>query len=177
MRVNIPKTIEQSLLQLINTRRLDDITIQSLCEQADVSKTSFYKYYKDKYDLVNKVFDRIMPEGLDQIGRNIRFSEALNLVFDALGKERPFLRQAYYSDDFNNLENHTVDYLVSLLSQLIQNKNGTLTDQVIFSCHFFAVSLARFIREWVQKGGNDTKENLIQAILKSAPWSISTYFN
>jgi AcrR family transcriptional regulator len=168
--MNIQKAVEDSILDLINQYRLDDITIALVCSHAAVSKTSFYRYYTDKYDLVNKTFDGIMPEGLEQIGRNMSWSEGLNLIFDALGRQRNFFRQAYISGDFNNLENHTQSFFKKLLVTAVDNQRGdSEDDDISFSIDLYAVSLAHFFKEWVQKGGTDTKENLIAHLRDSSP--------
>lgn len=176
--MNLRKEIETAMLDLIDTNRLDSITIQMVCEKADVSKTSFYRYYQDKYDLVNRTFDRILPEGLDQLGKNIKWSEALNLIFDALGRRRNFLRQAYGSDDANSLGNHTEEVYVKLIKTLLLNKAVDVNkDEFAFSIKFFSISMARFTKDWVQKGGSDTKENLIKLVAKAAPFVIYPYLD
>jgi AcrR family transcriptional regulator len=168
--MNIQKAIESSMLDLINLYRLDDITIALVCSHADVSKTSFYRYYTDKYDLVNKTFDGIMPEGLEQVGRNITWSEGLNLIFDALGRQRNFVRQAYISGDFNNLENHSQTFFQTLLTNAVRNQRGDLNDEdLLFSIELYSFALAHFFRMWVQKGGTETKENLIAHLRQSSP--------
>ncbi len=46
------------------------VTLEEICMKADVSKMTFYKYFKDKTDLAKRVFDRVVEDGEAQI-RNI----------------------------------------------------------------------------------------------------------
>lgn len=48
------KLLKDSILELaINqSKKLMDITVQEICDQALVHRTTFYRYYKDKYDLL-----------------------------------------------------------------------------------------------------------------------------
>ena len=96
--------------------------------------------------------------------------QTLNLIFDALGRQRNFFRQAYISGDFNNLENHTQSFFKKLLVTAVDNQRGdSEDDDISFSIDLYAVSLAHFFKEWVQKGGTDTKENLIAHLRDSSP--------
>ena len=48
------KLLRDSILELAihQSKKLADITVQEICDQALVHRTTFYRYYKDKYDLL-----------------------------------------------------------------------------------------------------------------------------
>lgn len=48
------KLLKESILELAihQSKKLADITVQEICDQALVHRTTFYRYYKDKYDLL-----------------------------------------------------------------------------------------------------------------------------
>jgi AcrR family transcriptional regulator len=176
--MNIAKAVENSMLDLIETNRLENITIEMICEHAEVSKTSFYRYFKDKYDLVNQIYDSIMPSNIDQTGKNIKWTEMMMIIFDSLGKNRNFLRQAYLCDDFNDLKKHTFDFNQKIIRTLIENKGGGTKDpDVEFSIWLFSDSIADFQKNWIATGGGDTKENLIRRLRRSVPYIIYPYFD
>ena len=43
------------------------VTIEEICQKANVCKMTFYKYFADKTDLAKKVFNKIVEEGEEQI--------------------------------------------------------------------------------------------------------------
>ena len=45
--------------KLIQTKSFDDITVLEICQKANVSTSSFYRHYKDKYDVMNDNYKRI----------------------------------------------------------------------------------------------------------------------
>ena len=49
--------LEESLKKLMLEKPLDKITIRDLTEDCGISRMTFYYHFKDKYDLVNWIFD------------------------------------------------------------------------------------------------------------------------
>lgn len=54
------KLIREALIALIEERSFDDITVGEIAERAMVSRAAFYRYYQDKYDLVEKIFEEMV---------------------------------------------------------------------------------------------------------------------
>ena len=47
-----------SLKQLMEETPFSRITVADICTNAEVSNRNFYRYYRDKYDLLDDIFDR-----------------------------------------------------------------------------------------------------------------------
>jgi len=54
------KLLREALIALIEERNFDVITVGEIAERAMVSRTAFYRYYQDKYDLVEKIFEEML---------------------------------------------------------------------------------------------------------------------
>lgn len=56
------KLLVQSLMQLMQQKQIKDITVRELAETADVNRGTFYLYYRDVFDMLerieNEMFDR-----------------------------------------------------------------------------------------------------------------------
>ncbi|MDO5516133.1 MAG: TetR/AcrR family transcriptional regulator [Clostridium sp.] len=61
-KVKTLESIDNSLLNNLNSLTFTKITVDSLCKDARINRSTFYKYYKDKYDLLDKYIDRILNE-------------------------------------------------------------------------------------------------------------------
>lgn len=63
VRVRRTRTLlRDALVELVEDRGFDRITVGELCERAMVSRAAFYRNYRDKYDLVEQIFDQAMAE-------------------------------------------------------------------------------------------------------------------
>ncbi|NIH80695.1 TetR/AcrR family transcriptional regulator [Amycolatopsis viridis] len=49
-------------MDLIEDRGFDRVTVGELCSRAMVSRAAFYRNYRDKYELVEQIFDEAMAE-------------------------------------------------------------------------------------------------------------------
>ena len=62
------KLLREALIALIEERSLDAITVGEIAARAMVSRAAFYRYYQDKYDLVEKIFEEMMTTVMREIG-------------------------------------------------------------------------------------------------------------
>ena len=61
-RIRLSKTmLKNALIELLKTKNIEKISIYELCGQAQINRTTFYKYYGSQYDLLadieNDVFN------------------------------------------------------------------------------------------------------------------------
>src|SRR5690348_13063632 len=63
------KLLRETLIELIEERGFEALTVGKLTEQAMVSRAAFYRNYQDKYDLVEQIFE-----------------DAISMLFEAIGE-------------------------------------------------------------------------------------------
>ncbi|HZE39640.1 MAG TPA: TetR/AcrR family transcriptional regulator [Stackebrandtia sp.] len=54
--------LRRALVELIDERGFDRVTVGELCERAMISRAAFYRNFRDKYQLVEQIFDEAMAE-------------------------------------------------------------------------------------------------------------------
>jgi AcrR family transcriptional regulator len=69
------KLLREALIELIEERGFEALTIGELTSRAMVSRAAFYRTYQDKYDLVKQIFEEAMS--------------ALHSAVGELGREHP----------------------------------------------------------------------------------------
>ena len=60
------KLLTQALTQLLREKQINEITVKELTDLADMNRGTFYLYYKDMFDMLEKIEDG-MFEALDAI--------------------------------------------------------------------------------------------------------------
>lgn len=55
--IKTKKHLYNTLLELLEEKPFDKITVTELCDRADTSRITFYTHYKDKKDLFREFFD------------------------------------------------------------------------------------------------------------------------
>lgn len=62
------KLLREALVELIEERGFEALTVSEITERALVSRAAFYRNYQDKYDLVEQIFAEAMSELLNAVG-------------------------------------------------------------------------------------------------------------
>ena len=54
------RSLSSALVELIQEKRFDDITVQNVLDRADVGRSTFYSHFRDKEDLFQKDWERFL---------------------------------------------------------------------------------------------------------------------
>ena len=112
------RILVQSLMQLMQEKQLKDITVRELADVADVNRGTFYLYYRDVFDMLEKVenemfekFEAILEAHLEE-----------NMIQQTL----PFLKDLYAFAEENQD-----------MCRVLMSKNGDISflqklNQIVF---------------------------------------------
>lgn len=62
------KLLREALIELIEERGFEALTVGEITRRAMVSRAAFYRQYQDKYDLVEQIFEEAMSDLLNAVG-------------------------------------------------------------------------------------------------------------
>ena len=110
MAVDVESIIMDALLGLVEDVPLARVTIKQILERSGVSRQTFYNHFRDKNDLVCRIYDkRIIGEfDLDMPGPTLAYLPALTASLERMRAFGGFLRQAFAVHDQNNLTEHAL---------------------------------------------------------------------
>lgn len=63
--------LQQSLIQLMEEKELQDISVKELADLADINRGTFYLHYTDIYDMLHKIEAELFIEFNDILDRNL----------------------------------------------------------------------------------------------------------
>ncbi len=83
------KLFRDALIELLQTKPFQKITVKEICEQADLNRTTFYLHYDDLDQLLDEIvenfkegLDRYFPPISDETDRINRLNEYISYVKD-----------------------------------------------------------------------------------------------
>lgn len=149
--IKTKRSIESSLYQLLKTKSFEAITVQDILDTALINRSTFYRYYHDKYDLVEHIVSAYM--NIAQIYLKKRFRAATDAelvsivqeIYDYLFQERKkilcLLKINYsglniYQDFSKLLKKYCAMYLTgkySSISELTVDYQSSLYATVVVS--------------------------------------------
>ena len=86
----------QSIKDLMAKQSLDKMTVTDIVKHSGMTRQTFYRYFKDKYDLVNWYFEKLADKSFRQIGNSSTLREGLIKKFTFLLNDKIFFIQAFH---------------------------------------------------------------------------------
>lgn len=160
------KLLKDNLIDLLEKKNLEKITIKELCEKADINRTTYYKYYLDQYDQLEKIEDEIFIDMGNYIDNNSihdsRENEIIikNILEYIENNKRAFKILLEKADI--NFQNK----MLRFIGKKIFNKEeySTIDEEIVYI--YTAVGSFGVVSEWIKGNLEINKEELIKQILK-----------
>ncbi|MBR2009699.1 MAG: TetR/AcrR family transcriptional regulator [Peptococcaceae bacterium] len=165
-----------AFLQLLQTKRFENITINELCELAMVRRATFYKHFADKYEFftffvqwIQREFrNRIVPQEYDRNGVS-PYIDIIRFALDFLDENETIVHSV--------MESNAFPLLLDLISEqiILDVKERLQTDQnngkeLLLSPELMAFSytgaLLNILRWWIGHKDQMSKEEIVAQIQK-----------
>jgi len=165
--------LRDSLMELMKTKPISSIYIKEICALADISRATFYKYYTDQYDLLQKAEEEAITF-IDNMFRKYTYHkndsrEAEQMVVEIL---------QYIADNSKSIyvlfsENGNINFQKTLFSSMYQkNYLKSMTDKLHdeqakqFYFIFIVTGTIGLIYHWIRNGMDKPIHELAKLIIK-----------
>lgn len=159
------KAIIEALVHLLKKKNFEQISVQNICQEADISRSGFYLHYLDKYDLVEKY----QLELLDKVGfikaidkqksRAALMLEAITLLANE-GKLLALLISDHGSVEIQNKIKSLMQESVGRYLQPFINIELQTEAEKRYFLSFFSNAIFGSIQEWVNQGQRESPAEL-----------------
>ena len=140
----------QAIKDLIKVVPLDKIAVTDIVTRSGMTRQTFYRYFKDKYDLVNWYFEKLVLQSFRQMGNGCSLQEALQLKFAFINSEHSFFKEAFKSNDYNNLVNYDFNCIYEFYKGIIEkNLNHSVDDDLDFLLKMYCKGSIDMTVDWV----------------------------
>lgn len=96
----------EALTSLVRDQPIDRISVLDITHRAGISRSTFYRYYYDKYQLVNARYNRALDRTLYRFSVDLSWRDATGAIYREIKSDLPYYRNALSSRDTNSLRNH-----------------------------------------------------------------------
>lgn len=139
-----------AIKDLIKVQPLDKIAVTDIVTRSGMTRQTFYRYFKDKYDLVNWYFEKLVLKSFRQMGNGCSLQEALQLKFAFIKSEHAFFKEAFKSNDYNNLINYDFNCIYEFYKGIIEkNTNHSVTEDIDFLLKMYCKGSIDMTVDWV----------------------------
>ena len=150
--------IEKIFLQLIQKKNIDEISVSTICEQANLNRSTFYSNYIDIYDLAEKIKQQMEIEFAQfQLSNNAKQDETGYLSMFRYIKDNQIFFKTYFKLEEISKSLPT-QYRVELAEKYYDNKF------IDYHIEFFRAGLNAIIKKWLNNGCKETPEEINEII-------------
>ena len=123
------------------------ITIGHICEKCGMNRKSFYYHFKDKYDLVNRIFytDFIVRS------KEIQYTDGYDFLLDLctyLRDNKSFYRKVLKYDGQNSFMEYFKDFLTPYI-EIYVNQVFKNSESITFYTEFFTDAVTVAVKKWI----------------------------
>jgi len=168
-RVKYTKTmLKDALVQLMQKQHISSISVKSLCETADINRSTFYAHYTDQYDLLRQIEEEVMAnlrQYLDQQDYNNDVPVSAQVMINVLNYAKK------NADLFNVLLSENCDFAfqkdVLALSEIVSSQyNMELDLRTKEYLEAFGVTgCINIFHKWLRDGTIESAEVITDLIL------------
>lgn len=163
-------TILDSFNNLIKKKSFDSITIEMIVKEAGISRTTFYRYFKDKYDVMNYNFQQVLEEYFNK--ENVDTFEDLFYIFFKIGKEKwSTMTNMFDSSGANSLNKFITETCYSAAILTLGNRIGfdNITPQDRLQISVFCHGVPETFLEWVNGEYDMSPKDAAEAAIPIIP--------
>lgn len=175
----VPRTknsIIEGFNSLISRCDFDKITVEMIAKEAGVSHATFYRYFRDKYDVMNANYKNLLdyyatPE------RCGNYQELYCNLFRAALDWRD-IQNAFESIGINSFSTFIYEYSYNTALEITkQNRNGRgFTEAERLQFDVYCKGISYMYERWIKGQYDLTPEDAAEALYKMMPESLSGYW-
>lgn len=167
----------EAMRTCMTSSNVETITVTEICQTGNLSRQSFYRCFKDKYDLINWYFDRILKESFRQMGYGHTIRESLLLKFQYIEKEAVFFHAAFSTDTQNNLRDHDFEMIFSFYKNRIHEQSGKeIPADILHLLEMYCIASVYMTVKWVLHHNPSSKEQLADILIDGIPPKLAMTF-
>ena len=147
----MPERTRQAIVsafnRLIERSEIEKITTEKIALEAEVSKATFYRYFKDKYDVLNYNYKALLDQA---IGECDNYRDLFFRLYTFARDEWTGFRRAFDTTGVNSLESFVYSYSRSVVEQITaQNRAGApLTPEEDLQADVLCRGISYMYKKW-----------------------------
>ena len=147
---NITKNaMAEAMKALMSEKPFAKISVGDICERCGMNRKTFYYHFKDKYDLVNWIFQAEFLEML-QVRNYSSGWDLLSDICEYLYSERDFYTNALQIEGQNAFRDYFASAVGSVLTEIMRDQLPS-SEGSLFYIQFFTDAFMSAILRWLNK--------------------------
>ncbi|PFJ19640.1 TetR family transcriptional regulator [Bacillus cereus] len=179
--IRTKETIRDALVELIEEKSLETLTVKDLTTRAKINRGTFYAHYQDKYDLIDKCEEEFMQEMAAMILENVpniiaeqRTNSSITIpinilvsIFEHIDRNRRFMKAILGPNGDLSFQTKFKKFIWKTLFEsnknpLIKQKNFLVPAEYLVS--YIASAHIGVIQQWVNSDKGESPKEMARIL-------------
>ena len=162
--------LAEAMKTCMRTMPVEKITVKEIVQECGTTRQTFYRYFLDKYDLINWYFDKILLESFEHMGEGTTVYEGLCKKFQYLEEEKLFFKAAFRNDQQNCLREHDFRLILAFYTRQIEEKTKEpISENLRFLLEMYCQGSIYMTVQWVLGERKSTPQEMAKALVSAMP--------
>ena len=179
---NTALLMNQALIELLNKKDLEFITVKEICEKAGVNRSTFYLHYETINDLIEECIENINKQFVDYFNNNTK--EFINKINKCPIQELILITPEYLTPYLTFIKKNKIIHQVAVKHSLVMNsyekfmslnkyifkpifnKFGIDDKTENYMISYYLCGVTAIINEWLKNDCNDDIKYIENIIIK-----------
>ena len=146
--------IVQRLIELMKTHEFEEITVKNISELAEVNRSTYYRNFKSKEDIIKYKLESMMDEYLEEFeSKHDRTKESyIRTILETFLKHEEFLKIIHKQNQSYILQKVLVNYFNNILREASKKE--------MYQVYYHIGGIYNFTICWIENDMKDQPESL-----------------
>ena len=162
--------LAEAMKTCMRTMPVEKITVKEIVQECGTTRQTFYRYFLDKYDLINWYFDKILLESFEHMGEGTTVYEGLCKKFQYIEEEKLFFKAAFRNDQQNCLREHDFQLILAFYTRQIEEKTKEpISENLRFLLEMYCQGSIYMTVQWVLGERKSTPQEMAKELVSAMP--------
>ena len=170
------RDIVEACNKLLTKKDIESISTADIMSEARVSRSTFYRYFHDKYDVMNYNYKQIVDSAVEG---SSSFRDLLLHIGNAFANDD--WKKRHKIHDYigtNSFSDYIYRYSMDIAEEVVRtNRNGEgFTKREWFQMSIICYGIARMSKECLREDFSQTPEEVMEIMYSMFPETIKEYY-
>lgn len=163
------KAIREVFLELLEKKGIEKVTVREICSKAKINRTTFYKYYDNPYDLMEKLEKEVLDELVEKIKENktTNFIDTLRITLTGIKENEATYKLVFKTCDDGEFRNRLFslcyDENIKTIDEIFKDDTEEEKEWIY---NFIAEGCNGVLKKWFSSGMEAPVEEVVQFICR-----------
>ncbi|MDD2215669.1 MAG: TetR/AcrR family transcriptional regulator C-terminal domain-containing protein [Eubacteriales bacterium] len=170
------KIISTALVQLLKKHKFESITVQMILEEAYVSRSTFYKHFRDKYDLMIWYYTNHVDFLVSQYTKG-HFKDLLIDEFTFIKDNQSYFSSIKNVEGVNSFWSFLYEYSKTFYTSNYLQQTGykKLTAEEYLKLSFICAGINEMIQVWLTNNCQEPIDKFAEWVIDILPENLRQY--